>query len=376
MARIKLCYVTHGLSSNGIESLLVSVAQQIDRDKYDVTFVLALDPQVIPLHEATVQALGMRVLHVCDLDTLAKKCRYAASLRRIFAREQFDIVHANMDLLNGIVLRAAKKAGIPRRICHSHNSKTQYAVGKGAALKKLVQRAYRFVMRRLILQNSTDLLGCSDVANTYMYGARPAVVIHNGTQLQRFRDARETADAAPDLRRADVHLCTVGRVSAQKNPLFLLSVVEALLKLRQDFVLHWAGTGELFGEVEAQVKARGLQDAVQLLGLRTDIPQILAGCAYFLLPSLFEGLPVVLVEAQASGVTCFVSGEVSPQTDAGGCRFLPLDIGAEGWANAIDEAIRTGVHLTADPEKLRLFDIRNTVDELDRVYSEKTGGTV
>lgn len=369
MARIRLCYVTHGLSSNGIESLLVSIAKQIDREKYDVTFVIALDPDVIPLHEETVRALGMRVVHVCDLDTLRKKRLYAASLRRIFEAERFDIVHANMDLLNGIVLRAAKKAGIPRRICHAHNSKTQYAVGKGAFLRKCAQRAYRFVMRRLILRNSTDLLGCSDLANAYMYAKRPATVIHNGTQLQRFRDAREQADIAPDLRQAAVHLVTVGRVSAQKNPLFLVSIAEELHKLRQDFVLHWAGTGECFADVRAQVEARGLQECVQLLGVRTDIPQILAGCTYFLLPSLFEGLPVVLVEAQASGLTCFVSDAVSAQTDTGSCRFLPLDIGPAGWAKAVDDAIRSDMHLTADPERLRLFDIANTVEELDRVYT-------
>ncbi|MBR5620255.1 MAG: glycosyltransferase [Clostridia bacterium] len=369
MARIKLAYVTHGLSSNGIESLLVSIAQRIDREKYDVTFVLALDPDVIPLHEETILSLGMRVIHVCDLDTLAKKRQYASSLRTIFARERFDIVHANMDLLNGIVLRAAKQAGISRRICHSHNSKTQYAVGDGMSLRKIAQRAYRFVMRRLILRYSTDLLGCSDTANAYMYGDRPAVVIHNGTDLRRFRLARETGDAAPELREASVHLCTVGRVSAQKNPLFLVSVAEELYKLRQDFVLHWAGTGGMLEAVRQAVEARGLESCVQLLGLRTDIPQIMAGCTYFLLPSLFEGLPVVLVEAQASGLTCFVSSEVSAQTDAGGCRFLPLDIGAAGWAKAVDEAIRSGLHLAADPEKMRLFDIANTVEELDRIYS-------
>ena len=108
---------------------------------------------------------------------------------------------------------------------------------------------------------------------------------------------------------------------------------------------------------------------MQLLGVRTDIPQILAGCTYFLLPSLFEGLPVVLVEAQASGLTCFVSDAVSAQTDAGSCRFLPLDIGPAGWAKAVDDAIRSDMHLTADPERLRLFDIANTVEELDRVYT-------
>lgn len=375
MARIRLCYVTHGLSSNGIESLLVSIAQQIDREKYDVTFLLALDPDVIPVHEETVLALGMRVIHVCDLDGLAKKRLYASSLRRIFAEERFDIVHANMDLLNGIVLRAAKKAGIPRRICHSHNSKTQYVVGSGAPLKKIAQRAYRFVMRRLILSNSTDLLGCSDLANDYMYGCRPAAVIHNGTDLQKFSDARDAGNAAPDLRDAHVHLCTVGRVSAQKNPLFLVSVIEELSKLRQDFVLHWVGTGELFEDVKAQVESKALQPYIQLLGMRTDVPQILAGCTYFLLPSLFEGLGIVLIEAQASGLTCFASDAVPQAADVGGCHFLPLKIGAKGWAEHIRRSIEEGETLPADPARLRLYDIRNTVAELDRVYSEKKGET-
>lgn len=376
MARIRLCYVTHGLSSNGIESLLVSVAQQIDQSKYDVTFVLALDPDVIPVHEETVRALGMRVIHVCDLDSLSKKRRYASSLSGIFREGRYDIVHANMDLLNGIVLRAAKKSGVPRRICHSHNSKTQYALGSGAPLKKLAQRAYRFVMRRLILANATDLLGCSDLANEYMYGKRPAVVIHNGTQLQKYSDARKNADVAPDLRDADVHLVTVGRVSAQKNPLFLVEIIEELSKLRQDFVLHWAGTGELFPEVEAQVNARGLLPYVQLLGMRTDVPQILAGCSYFLLPSLFEGLGIVLIEAQAAGLTCFASDVVPQDADVGGCRFLPLGIGAKGWAEQIHRAIEAGETLRTDPARLRLFDVRNTVDELDRIYTASKGGNV
>lgn len=172
MDRIRLAYVAHGLSTNGIESLLVSIAQHIDREKYDVTFILALDPDVIPVHEPTVQALGMRVIHVCDLDTLEKKRRYVAALRGIFEAERFDIVHAHMDMLNGLVLRAAKKAGVPRRICHAHNSKTQYFVEHSSAVRKLAQRAYRVVMQQMIFRNATDLLGCSDPANAYFYGKK------------------------------------------------------------------------------------------------------------------------------------------------------------------------------------------------------------
>ena len=369
MDRIRLAYVAHGLSTNGIESLLVSIAQHIDREKYDVTFILALDPDVIPVHEPTVKALGMRVIHVCDLDTAEKKYRYAVSLQKIFAEERFDIVHANMDMLNGIVLRAAKKAGIPRRISHGHTSKSPFSLGE-FSVRKAVQSLYHFSMQRLILRNATDLLGCSDSANAYFYGNREAVLIHNGTDLSRFADARKNGDVAPDLRDAAVHLVTVGRVSSPKNPLFLVQIIDELAKLRQDFVLHWAGTGELFEPVQAEIEKRGLQKYVQLLGRRTDIPQILAGCEIFLLPSLYEGLPVVLIEAQASGLVCLVSDTVTQQTDAGGCRFLALDAGAQNWAEAIDETLRSGERPAIDPQRLRLFDIQNTIEELDRVYTK------
>lgn len=165
-------------------------------------------------------------------------------------------------------------------------------------------------------------------------------------------------------------MVTVGRISSQKNPLFLVQIMGELAKLRQDFVLHWAGTGELFDAVQAEVEKHRLQTYVQLLGRRTDIPQILAGCDLFLLPSLFEGLPVVLIEAQASGLPCLVSDTITQQTDAGGCRFLPLDIGAEGWAKAIDDMLRSDDRPTVDPQRLHLFDIRNTIEELDRIYTK------
>ncbi|MBQ7543264.1 MAG: glycosyltransferase [Clostridia bacterium] len=368
MKRIRLAYVTHGLSSNGIESLLVSIARRIDVERYDVTFVLALDPGVVPLHEPEILSLGMRVIHICDLDSLAKKRQYAVSLRRIFETERFDIVHANMDLLNGIVLRAAKQAGVPRRICHAHTTGSSYALEKSLSPTKLAQSLYHRTMRRWILQNATDLLGCSDAANAYMYGDRPAVVIHNGTELDKFSEAKAKADTAPDLRDAPVHLVTVGRISTPKNPLFLVEIVRELSALRQDFVLHWAGTGEMLPDVEAAVKANGLEPFVQLLGRRTDIAQILAGCSYFLLPSLFEGLGIVLIEAQAAGLTCLASDQVPESANVGGCRFLPLEAGAKGWARELCDMIDRKTVLAADPEKLRQFDIRNTIGELDRVY--------
>ena len=369
MQKIRLAYVTHGLSANGIESLLVNIARHIDRERFDVTFILAVDPDIPPcLFEPEILSLGMRVIRICDLDGLKKKKRYISSLYSVFKKEQFDIVHANMDLLSGFVLRAAKKAGVPKRICHAHTSGSHFAASNTASWKVVLQKLYRRIMRNMIIRSSTKRIGCSDSANQYMYGSAEATVLLNGIDLQQYVQARADKDVASDLSPAAVHLATVGRISMPKNPLFLCAVVKELSVLRQDFVLHWVGTGEMLDPVKEEIRRCGIGDYIQLMGVRTDIPQILSGCGFFLLPSLFEGLGIVLIEAQACGLPCFVSDVVPRQVDAGGCRFLPLDAGAKAWAKEIDDQIRSDKVPAIDAEKMADFDIRSYVKKLENIY--------
>lgn len=369
MERVKLALVTHGLSANGIETLLVDVARHIDRERFDVTFIIAIDPDTPPqLHDVEILSLGMHVIRICDLDGLQKKKTYIASLYPIFKAGRFDVVHANMDLLNGVVLHAAKRAGVPKRICHAHNTNTQFVSRDSAFARKVVQQIYRRVMRALILRNSTARIGCSEEANHYMFGSAEATAMLNGIDLQRFYRAREEKEIASDLRDADIHLATVGRISMQKNPLFLCEIIRELAKLRQDFVLHWAGTGEMLEQVQETVRQYQIEPYVQLLGVRSDIPQVLCGCGVFLLPSLFEGLGIVLIEAQACGLTCFVSDVVPRQVDAGACRFLPLEKGAAEWAKEIDAFLRSGEKQTADPNTMDQFDIRTYVHKLETEF--------
>lgn len=370
MKRIRLAYVTHGLSANGIESLLVSIARHIDRQKFDVTFVVAIDPETPPmLFEPEILSLGMHIIRICDLDGLKKKKAFFSALCSVFKQQQFDVVHANMDLLNGIVLSAAKKAGVPKRICHAHTTNTPYVSDSSPLPKKLLQKCYRRAMRALILRHSTVRLGCSDAANQYMYGSAEAQTMLNGIDLQRFFTAREQGDKAPDLRQAAVHLVTVGRISMPKNPLFLCEVIRELSALRKDFVLHWAGTGELLAQLKDTIRDYGIEPYVQLLGVRQDIPQILCGCDLFLLPSLFEGLGIVLIEAQACGLCCFASDVVPRQADAGACRFLPLQKGAAQWAKEIHTFLQSGQKPSVDPEKMSAFDIRSYTMQLEKIYS-------
>ncbi len=372
MSKTRLAYVTHGLSSNGIESLLVSIMKHTDTEKYDVSFVIAIDEGIECLHEETVCSLGAKVIRVCDMDSLKKKYVYMKSLENIFRENEFDIVHANMDLLNGIVLRAAKKAGIKKRICHAHTTASQYYnSGDKNFVFKAVQKVYQFAMKKLIKMNANILLGCSEKANDYLYGkaAKKAVVINNGIELDSFLN--RTEKIAENIKTAPVNLVTVGRISVPKNPMFIVEIIKELSLLRQDFVLNWVGTGEMEEQVKSAVKSNSLYDYFNFTGVRTDVADILHSSDYFIFPSLFEGLGIVLIEAQAAGVECFASTEVPTLADLGACHYLPLDIGAKKWAEYIDSTINSGRHLTADKEKIERFDIRKTVSDLDKIYSEE-----
>lgn len=369
MPKIKLAYVTHGLSSNGIESLLVNIVNHIDMNKYDVTFIVAIDKYVVPLHEKAVRALGADIIKICDLDTLKKKGEYIKSLKQVFRDGGYDIVHANMDLLNGIVLRAAKKAGIKKRICHAHTSASTFSTDNANnRIFSIIQKMYRFIMRTHILKNSTHLLGCSQAANEYMYTkkADQATTINNGIDISKFLKS-QNASSSSDF----TTLVTVGRLSSPKNPMFIIDIIEELSLLRQDFVFNWVGDGEMRDEICRTIEEKNLSKFFNLMGVRTDIPEILHSCSYFLMPSLFEGLPVSLVEAQASNLECFVSSVVTEEVDLGACHFIPLDIGAKEWARIINETIIKNQPLKADKQKLMKFDISYTVKQLDEVYSQK-----
>lgn len=368
MSKIKLAYVTHGLSSNGIESLLVNIVSHMDMNKYDVTFVVAIDKDVVPLHEETVRSFGADIIKICDLDTLKKKVEYIKTLEKVFTEGKYDIVHANMDLLNGIVLWAAKKAGIKKRMCHAHTSSSTFLTNNTRSFVFYVfQKIYHLTMRFFILRSSTHFLGCSKNANKYMYSKKhtKAIIINNGIDTSTFLNKKNSKPL--DM----VNLITVGRLSSPKNPLFMIDIIYELSLLRNDFVFNWVGDGEMRQEIESKIKEKKLCDFIKLLGVRTDIPQILHSCSYFLFPSLFEGLGIALIEAQAAGLECFASTEVPSLADVGACHFIPLEIGAKEWAKIINDTINRNQPLKADPDKLMKFDISYTVKQLDEVYSQK-----
>lgn len=360
----KVCILSHGLSNNGIDIFVRNVATRLDQRKWDVSVILALDDEgKLQPREPEVLAAGVSVFRTCDLGSSRRLLRHAKELYRLLKAQKPDVFHSNMDLLNGINCLVAWAAGVPVRVSHSHTSASQYEKKTG---RHVISRIYRGCMKLLGRMFSNRKCGCSDVAMDYLFGTswhslKHTTVINNGVDLSRFRNSSD--GDLPGKR-----IISVGRLCDAKNPFFALEVMDELRKLRTDFVYEWVGGGELREQVEAAIREKGLQDHVKLLGIRNDIEKLLPARDLFFMPSLFEGLPISLIEAQAAGLPCLVSGTVTREVDCGACTFLPLEESPARWAKVLSDILDGPHSLRADPEKLRKFDISYTVEQLEQVY--------
>ena len=361
----KVCILSHGLSNNGIDIFVRNVSTRLDPAKWDVSLILALDDDGKQQpREPDVRAAGIPVYRNCDLGSVKRLLTHAASLYRLLKEQKPDVFHSNMDLLNGINCVVAWAAGVRVRISHSHTSDSQY---EKKTCRHFVSRCYRAVMRFWGNVFSNRKCGCSEGALDYLFGTgwrseKTACVINNGIDTSRFKAAKEPASG---LKR----IVSVGRLCDAKNPFFALEVMDELRKLRQDFVYEWIGGGELREQVEAAIREKDLQDHVKLLGVRNDIEQLLPQRDLFFMPSLFEGLPISLIEAQAAGLPCLISDTITREIDCGACWFQPLEASPAEWAQKLSDVLDGKHSLTVDPEHLRKFDVSYTIEQLDQVYN-------
>ena len=166
-------------------------------------------------------------------------------------------------------------------------------------------------------------------------------------------------------------MITIGRIENQKNPLFIVEIVNELSSIREDIHLYWIGTGSMEAEVKSLVKKYSIEKYISFLGRRSDISSILKNVDYMIFPSKYEGLGIVLIEAQVSNVPCFISDVIPNEADLGLCTKLSLDEGAKNWAININNYINNqSYNYKLDNEKVKKFDINNVSRNMENIYLE------
>lgn len=371
--RTRLVLINHGLATGGTDSFIINTVSALDPNQFDITIALAIDEDNPQFREEEALALGAKIIKISDLDG-TKSLRYITRLLSTLKNTgPYDAIHSNMDMFNGVNLFIARLAGIPVRISHAHTSGSQFVAG---GRSRLAHRLYAGLMKASIRMNATAKIGCSDLACHYLYGQKtPPRVIFNGIPLDKFRHpagVTEAFQASLGVKPGQLKFVTVGRFSKEKNSLFMVDIINEIAKRDSRIHLTWVGSGDLKEEVQKSIARYGIQDHLTLLEPRKDIPEVLNSCEYFLFPSLFEGLPIALIEAQAAGLECFVSDTITRLVDCGTCQYIPLNQSASQWAEAILNHINNNKKMALDKAKLQAFSTEEMARQLIKIYKQAT----
>lgn len=351
---IRIAQVLNRMDSGGIEGVVLNYYRHIDRGRVQFDFYFAAG-STVP-YRAELERLGAGLY---PIPSYSRPLRYHRALCRAFRARGYRIVHAHLSTMSLFALLAARHAGVPVRICHDHSTAHR---GEGAkALLKYALRPFNKLF-------ATDWFACGERAGRWMYGdkafdAGRVTVLPNAIEPARF-----AFDAAARRRlRAELGLAPdafvvghVGRFTYAKNHPFLLEVFAALQKRRPQARLLLVGEGELEQKVRQQVRALGLEKAVVFTGVRADADKLYSAMDVFCLPSNFEGMPLVAWEAQANGLPCVLSDNITREAGrSANSVFCALDRGAAAWADALCAAVRGPAaavpDIGAEAERLTAF---------------------
>lgn len=220
-----------------------------------------------------------------------------------------------------------------RIVVHSHNGETDK--------KRLHQ-----LCRPIMVFMAKRYLACSKVASDFMFGTNPKIqgkvaIIPNAIDVKKYaynEEIRRVKRKELNLLNGEKVVCHVGRLSMQKNPFGMLDIFKALLIKEKNVILLSIGTGEIETEVKLYAKKLGISDSVRFLGKRLDVQELMQAADVFFLPSFYEGLPIVAIEAQAAGLQCVISDRISRETDiTGNVHFLSLDAPVNQWVDTLLE---------------------------------------
>lgn len=335
----KVVIVLDNLRRGGIEIAALRFFELLDSEEYEATFLLR---NLLHYDESMVKILEKRRAKIIvKPESFNSYLKDYFFFKKLFKKEKYDIVHAHLLFYNGIIMCAAYKAGVGKRIAHSHATEENRVMGK---VKKTVSDIYRAVMRVVIKKYATDIVGCSEKAGEYMCGKR--LFRERGTVLPNYVNTDEYSFNAERRlqKRKELGITNellvghTGSIYWIKNQTFLVSLLARLLELRPDARLMLVGEENDGGETRALAEKLNVADKVMFTGSRDDIPELLCAMDIFMFPSRFEALPIAPIEAQAAGLPCIVSTGVPEEikvTDS--FARLSLDAPAEQWIEKIAE---------------------------------------
>lgn len=358
---IRVLHIIGKMDRAGAETMLMNLYRHMDREIIQFDFITFTNEKGD--YDDEILALGGKIFPIIANNPFDRAIKLTKFLKM---HPEYEIVHAHTLLSNAFHLLAAKKASIKNRISHSHSSNN----GEAKIVKKVYEKWALTVNRKV----ATYKIACGNSAAGYLFGTtKDVLILPNSVDIDEISTVARVSRNFISNEFSDdgLKIIQVGRLTEVKNYQFSLKIVEELIKRQVRFTLYIIGRGPLQEELERQVEDNQLSFHVKFLGLRSDITELMASADYMILPSLYEGFPVVLVESQSVGLKTIVSDKVSAEVDLGLglIDFLPIS-SVEVWANCLlkDKAPLASENEIVTVLKSKGFDVSSNAQILAKLY--------
>ncbi len=323
------------MNRGGAETLVMNYYRNIDRTKVQFDFLVHREER--GAYEDEIEALGGRIYRVPPAHPGQFGKHKKAVAEFLAAHPEYSIIHSHMSELGYFIFKEAKARGVKCTICHAHNAPHFNSETLPEKIKDFARSFFKHGIRKY----TDHKFICGLEAGRWLFGAdseKDFIMMNNAVDARKF--AWNEAKAEKFREQTDLQgkfvVCHIGRFNAQKNHTFLIDIFATLQKANPNAVLLLVGAGELEEKIRLKVKKLGLSESVRFMGLRDDVNDILLASDVFLFPSLYEGLPVTLVEAQSSGIKCIISDTIPEDcllTE--NIEVISLDKSAGEWAQEV-----------------------------------------
>lgn len=362
MIRVLQIVSTLGCVS-GTTMVALNWHRNIDREKIQFDYLYFKD---VPMnYEKEIESMGGKCYKM-PYPSLLKPWIFIKAVKDFFKNHKYNTIHSHVIHLNFFFYPIAKFYGVRNIVQHSHNPKYSDKVLSGLRNKILL-----FFVRPFI----TKKLACSNLAGKFMF-KKDYIVINNGINIEKFKFNQEIRNGI----RKELNVVNkfvigmVGRFEIQKNYLFFIEVFNEINKKNKNSILVLVGRGSLKEQIVKQVEKLKLKNNVIFLDVRHDIDKIYQAIDCFVLPSLFEGLGIVAIEAQCSGLPCFISDGVPDEAMICNTTKIPLSKTAKEWSNIILEKTKNFERKDcSDFIKKANFDVQETTKKVQNIYLDLSG---
>lgn len=360
MKKVLVVVTTAFVRTGGLTSVMMNYWRSMDKTGLSFDFA-----STNSIDDLLLEEISKEGCHYFQLPPRKNVVKYYSALKELC--KEYDIIHVHANSATSVIeLLAAKRAGVSKRIHHNHTSKTQHPF-LNRILSPIFKRSY------------TEAVACSDAAGEWLFGKNNYIVLPNAIDIEKFKynpRARNLIRDEFSISDSEFVVGHIGKFMDAKNHEFLIKLFSCYHTKHPESRLLLVGDGEWRPKIERWVEESGCTDAIILAGLRSDIPAIVQAFDVFVFPSIYEGLPLTVLEAQSSGLPCVISSNVTSTVNIG-CDVLMKDLsdGVESWAEAIDRFdYNTSRKERSDQNFIRItdahFNIRHEAVKLANIYEQ------